>query len=176
MPAILRARSVASLLLVLFALPVGAHADAPAPSQALASDPEPGRPSLGLSADGAAIVLADYAARLDVSLVPALSVAVVAGASHRRATDDVLLELGATVWFLGIGLEGPHLTAMTGLAWAAPSGQEDSVVVRAGGEAGWQFLWETLTISLAAGAHAAVDPAGGVWIEPRARAALGILL
>jgi len=130
---------------------------------------------VGLSADGAAIVLGDYAARLDIVLVSALSAALSVGASHRRETNDVLLEVGLTAWIMGTGLEGPHLTALVGVAWAGPWSQEPSLVFRAGGEAGWQFLWETLSITLAAGAHAAADAAGGLGIEPRVRASLGIV-
>ncbi len=175
MTAMLRTVRLVPSLLLLSAPVELAHADAPPPSQALASDPTPPRPSLGLSADAAAIVLGDYAARLDVVLVPALTGELTAGASRRRMSDDVLLEVGVSAWFLATALEGPHLTALVGLAWAGPWSQEESLVVRVGGEAGWQFLWETLSISLAAGAHVALDAEGEVGIEPRARAALGIV-
>jgi len=175
MPAILRVARLVPPLVLFWLAVASARADAPPPPQALASDPALPRPGLGLSADAAAVVLADYAARLDIVLVPALSAGLTAGASHRRSTDDVLLEVGLTAWFLATALEGPYLTALVGVAWAGPWSQDESLVLRAGGEAGWQFLWETLSISLGAGAHVAVDPSGGVGIEPRARAALGIV-
>lgn len=164
-----------------------ARADAPPPTQALASDPAPAGPALGLSADGAAMVLGDFAARLDLSVFPAFSVLITVGASRRASTDDVLLEAGATLWFLGRGLEGPHLSALVGGAWAGPwnesAGSEtarrgpESAVLRAGGEVGWQFLWGPVSISLAGGAHAALPLGGerGVGLEPRARAALGLV-
>lgn len=175
MPVILRAALAVPLLLPCLPRPV--LADAPPPSQALASDPAPPRPVVGLSADGAAIVLGDYAARLDLSVLPALSLTAIVGASHRRATDDVLVELGATLWPLGLGLEGPLVTTLLGLAWVGPWSQAEGAVLRCGGEAGWQFLWESLSISLAAGAYAAYDPPTGAWApEPHARVALGLVL
>lgn len=179
MPAIVRAAPLLPLLCSLWVIGPAAstRADAPPPSQALASDPERPRPSLGLSADGAAIVLGDYAARLELALVPAISLGLVAGASHRRGTDDVLIEVAVTLWPLGLGLEGPHATAVVGAAWAGPWSQAESVVLRLGAEAGWQFLWESVSITLAAGAHASHDPAAGAWSpEPRARVALGLVL
>lgn len=176
MNAIVRATALGSLLaLVFLASSPPARADAPPPSQALTSDPEPPRPTLGLSADGAAIVLGDYAARLDVLVLPALSLGVTVGASHRRATDDVLLEAHGTLFFFGCGLEGPFVTALVGLAWAGPWNQEVGFVGRLGGEAGWQLLWESLSISLGAGAHAALTEANDPQPELRLRVALGLV-
>jgi hypothetical protein len=171
MHAMLRALALVSFL----ASTAVVHADAPAPSQALASDPEPPRPSLGLSADGAAILVGDYAARLDVLVLPALSIGGVIGASHRRATDDVLLELVASLWCLGEGLEGPFVSAAAGVAWGGPWNQAPSWSVRLGGDAGWQFLWQSLSITLGAGAHAAVRDDGAVVPEARLRVALGLV-
>lgn len=176
MAAILRASALVSLLVVAVAcVPALAQADAPPPSQVLASDPEPPRPAYGLSADGAAIVLGDYAARLDVLVLPALSVGVLVGASHRSATDDLLLEVDLTLWCLGRGLEGPFVTAIVGAAWAGPWNQEASILARVGGEAGWQFLWQSLSIGLGAGAHVALGEAIDPRPEARARVALGIV-
>lgn len=151
------------------------RADAPPPSQALASDPAPPRPSIGLSADGGAIALGDYAARLDVLVLPALSVGGQVGVSHRRDADDLLAELSLGLWCLGQGLEGPFATAIVGLAWAGPWAQEEGWTVRLGGELGWQFLWESLSITLGGGVHAAWWEDGRVLPEPRIRAALGFV-
>lgn len=155
--------------------PTPARADAPAPSQVLESDPAPPQPTYGLSADGAAIAMGDYAARLEVLLLPALSLGVSAGASRRRGTDDLLLELLPTLWCLGEGLEGPFVSAAAGLAWAGPWNQTTGWTLRLGGEAGWQFLWESLSISLGAGAHAAVSEDGRITPEVRLRGALGVV-
>lgn len=164
------------LVLSLLAAPP-ARAEAPAPSQALASDPDAPRPAIGLGVDGAAMILGDFAARLDVALVPALSTHVSLGVSRRLGTDDALLEAGLTLWPLGDGMEGPLVGALVGVAWAGPWTGQERVVVRAGGEAGWQFLWGPLSITLAGGAHAALLPGeGGPTAEARARAALGVVL
>ncbi len=176
MHAMLRALALVSFLVASSVARSVAHADAPAPSQELASDPEPPRPSLGLSADGAAIVLGDYAARLDVLVLPALSLGGVLGASHRRASDDVLAELVASLWCLGQGLEGPFVSAAIGLAWAGPWNQAPGWTVRLGGDAGWQFVWSSLTLTLGAGAHAAVRDDATVAPEARVRVALGFVL
>lgn len=175
MPAMLRAVLLVSLLATLHAPTLTVQADAPTPSQALDSDPEPPRPAYGLSADGASIVLGDYAARLDVLALPALSLGLTVGASHRRSTDDVLFEGHVTLWCLGQGLEGPFVTAIVGLAWAGPWNQTPGFVGRLGGEAGWQVLWESLSISLGAGAHAALTDANDPQPELRLRVALGLV-
>ncbi|MBN8614308.1 MAG: hypothetical protein J0L92_27155 [Deltaproteobacteria bacterium] len=167
-----RAVLLGSLLLL---SPLDVLADAPPPSQSLASDPEPPRPQYGLSAEAASIPLGDYAARLDVLVVPALSLGLSAGASHRRATDDVLLEGNLTLWCLGVGLEGPFVTAVAGLAWAGPWNQTTGIVGRLGGEAGWQFLWQSLSIGLGAGVHAALTDANDPQPELRLRVALGLV-
>jgi hypothetical protein len=166
-----------ALVLVSFLVSVGPHparADAPPPSQVLASDPAPPKPSIALSADGAAIVLGDYAARLDLLVHPFVSVGLLAGASHRAATDDVLLEGNATLWLLGQGLEGPFVSAIAGLTWAGPWAQSTGITPRLGGECGWQFLWESMTIGLGGGAHVAIRADGAVVPEARARVALGV--
>jgi hypothetical protein len=155
--------------------PHTARADAPPPSQVLTSDPSAPRPSFALTADGAAIVLGDYAARLDVLLAPFVSIGLLAGASHRAASDDILLEGDGTLWLLCEGLEGPFVSGIVGLAWAGPWTQEPGVTPRLGGQAGWQFLWESLVISLGGGAHAAFRPDGVILPEVRVRAALGVL-
>jgi hypothetical protein len=173
MHAMLRAPQVIACLVLL--VPASARGDAPAPTQALASDPAPARPSYALTADGGAILVGDYAARLDVLVVPALSIGVLAGASHRASTDDVLLEVDATLWFLGLGLDGPFLSAVAGLAWAGPWAAEGSITPRAGGQAGWQLTWDSLAISLGGGAHAALRADGEIVPEIRVRAALGVL-
>ena len=172
MHAMVRALGLVPFLLLSVA---SARADAPSPSQELASDPAPPRPSLALTADGAAIILGDYAARLDVLAAPFVSLGVLVGASHRAASDDVLLEADATVWFLGRGLEGPFLSAIGGFAWAGPWAQEPGLTPRFGGQAGWQLQWESLAISLGGGAHAAFRATGEIVPEARVRAALGVL-
>jgi hypothetical protein len=173
-----RPSSLLWLLSVLLPLGASARAEAPAPSQALASDPDRPRPIVGLGVDGAAMILGDFAARLDVALVPALSAHLTLGVSRRLGTDDALLEAGLTAWVLGDGMEGPLVGAVVGLAWAGPWTGEDRLVVRAGGEAGWQFLWGSLSITLAGGAHAAFLSGEGAGPAPeaRARAALGVVL
>lgn len=172
MNAMLRLLALVSFLLL---VPWPARADAPAPSQALRSDPEPPRPTIALTADAGAVIFGDYAVRLDVLLAPALSLGVSAGASHRAATDDALLEIDATLWCLGQGLEGAFVSAVVGLAWAGPWTQEPGITPRLGGQAGWQFLWESLAISLGGGAHAAFRGDGAILPEVRVRAALGVL-
>lgn len=169
--------ALASALVIVAALaPITVYAEeGPAPSQALESDPQPAPPSYGLSADGAAIVFGDYAARFDGLVLPMLSLGVTLGVSQRAQRDDLLVEVLATLWFLGEGLEGPFLSALAGVsasgAWADPGGATG----RLGGEAGWQLLWDSLAISIGAGCHAALEEGREVAPELRIRGALGVV-
>lgn len=165
-------RGFAFALMLVFA-PIMARADAPAPTQALETDPEPPGRVLGLSADVAAMLLGDFALRVDATVVPALSLGAVLGMSRRYGSDDLLVEAVTTAWFLGRALEGPHVSAVVGLAWSGPWSQRDVLAARAGGELGWQFLWDVVSITVGGGAHA-VFRDGGVAVEPRLRAALGL--
>jgi len=168
-----RALVLASLLPSLPCAP--ASADAPPPPQDLDTDPEPPRPTIGLGADAGAMIFGDYTVRLDVLLLPALSVGVTAGASRRSASDDVLAELALTLWCWGQGLEGPFLTAVAGIAWAGPWTQEPGATPRLGAEAGWQFRWDSLLIGVGGGVHAAFRADGVVVPEVRLRGVLGVL-
>lgn len=171
------------LALLFLSIPRLAYADdALAPSQALGSDPEPHRPSLGLAVDGGAMLLGDFAASLDVSLLPALAWTVRAGASRREGSDDLLLETGATVFVLGRGLEGPWLAGLVGLGWAGPwNGDGVASWARAGAELGWQFLVGSVALDLGGGVQVAAPFAGlpvddgavTPRVEPRVHASLG---
>ncbi len=167
------------LALTALALLSTSHAEAqaePEPSQALDTDPAPSPRGYGLGVDGAAIALGDYAARLDVLLAPALSLGVSLGASQREGRDALLVEALATLWCLGQGLEGPFVSALVGASGAGPwAGEVSGYVVRAGGEAGYQIVWEALTISLGAGAHATLAEGAEPSPALRLRAALGLV-
>lgn len=180
-------RGAAILLLGVGALavqPAGASADAPPPEQALATDPARPLPHLGASADAIGIVLGDYALRLEGAPDPWHALTVEIGLSRRHGGDALLLELGWSVFPLAIGLEGPFVHAAIGVAWAgAWNGEAPGArsMLRFGGELGWQFLWEDVSITLAAGATGFVELEGGgaqgaLWPEPRGRIALGFVL
>jgi hypothetical protein len=156
-----------------------AHAEPPPPSQALASDPRPRGPSVGLGVDGAAMILGDFAMRVDVVLDPAVSLHVAGGLARRTGTDDLLVETGLVAWplagVLGTGLEGLWVEAVVGCAWAGPWTGQERATLRLGGELGWQLRWGSVTLSLGAGAHATLG-AGAPGIEPRISGALGFVL
>jgi hypothetical protein len=174
------ARPIALAVALVLALSRRAGADAPPPSQELATDPAPPAPRLGVSADGIALALADYALRLDGSLLSYLSVSIQAGASRRHGGDAAYVGLGVGLWPLDEGLEGFFVAGSVGVAWAGPwngdaPGARD--VGRAEGELGWQFLWEDLSLTLAAGVSGFWAPEQGTsWAEPHGRAALGVVL
>lgn len=155
-----------------------ARAEAPPPSQALASDPGPPFPRIGLSVDGFAIAFADYGARVEWAPERWISTALVLGVSRRHGGDAALAELALTAWPLGWGLEGLFVSPAIGIAYAGPWNGENveaRTVGRFGGDVGWQFLWGDLSIALGAGATGFVDAGtGAIWVEPRGRIALGV--
>jgi hypothetical protein len=161
-----------------------ARADLPPPEQVLESDPERPRPRLGTSADAVGIILGDYALRLEGAPDTWHALTLDLGASRRHGGDGILVELGWTVFPMAIGLEGFFVHPAVGVAWAGPwngSAPGARSVLRFGGEIGWQFLWEDLSITLAAGAMGFVEVSDGmgqgdVWPEPRGRVALGFVL
>lgn len=154
--------------------------DQAAPSQALASDPGVPFPRIGISADGAAIAFADYGARLELAPDRAISGWISAGLSRRHGGEALLIEAGGSLWPLGWGLEGPWIAPAIGVAIAGPwngDSAEARSVLRFGGDVGWQVLWGDLSIALGAGAtgFASLDGSGSLWVEPRFRAALGLV-
>lgn len=173
----MRSTSLVSFAFLLWA--PAAHADAPPPSQALATDPEAPTPRVGLSADGIGVALADYALRVDWAPEPFHALTLLAGESRRHGGDTLLLAVGWSVWPMASGLDGFFVGASVGIAWAGPWNGDDPAartVGRLEGELGWQFLWGELSITLAAGATGLWAPdQGGVWAEPHGRLALGIV-
>jgi hypothetical protein len=174
------ARSTLLAAAVVLAVFSRARADAPPPSQALATDPAPPAPRFGLSVDGIAIALADYVLQVDWAPASFLSLSLQAGASRRHGGDAACVGLGVGLWPMDDGLEGLFVAASVGLAWAgpwngdAPGGRD---VGRAAGEIGWQFLWEDLSFALAAGVSGFWSPEqGSAWVEPAGRAAVGFVL
>lgn len=167
------------LLVFLLGLSAPAAADAPAPSQHLASDPGPPLPRLGVSANGIGIALADFALRLDWAPHAWSALYLELGESRRHGGDALLAEVGWTILPMAQGLEGFFVSLGVGIAWAGPwNGMDPNArsLGRAGGEVGWQFLWGDLSITLAAGATGFWTPdQGAVWAEPRGRVALGIV-
>lgn len=170
--------------LSIFTLPVftllaatPARGDAPPPAQALPSDPGPPFPRVGLSADGAAIALGDYALRLDVAPERWLGMIAALGASRRHGGDAMLAEIGLGLWPLSRGLEGCWVAPVVGVTLAGPFDSAARSVLRFGGDVGWQFLWGDVSFALGAGAMglAALDGSGAVWVEPRLRASLGVV-
>ena len=161
-----------------------AGADGPTPDQTLSSDPERPRPRAGTSVDAVGIVLGDYALRLEGAPDAWHAITVDLGASRRHGGDTLLLEVGWTVFPMAIGLEGFFVHPAVGIAWAGPWNADAPgarSVFRFGGELGWQFLWEDVSITLAAGATGFVELSGGaaqgsLWPEPRGRVALGFVL
>jgi hypothetical protein len=174
------ARAAIFAAALVLAVPRPVHADAPPPSQELSTDPAAPTPRVGVSADGIGIALADYALRLDGAPTSFLAVSLLVGASRRHGGDAAFLGLGVSVWPLDDGLEGLFAAASIGLAWAGPwnagaSGARD--VGRVEGEVGWQFLWEDLSLTLAAGVSGFWSPEqGATWAEPHGRAAVGVVL
>lgn len=171
------------LTLFLVGLDVYARADAPPPEQALASDPERPLPRVGSSADAVGIVLGDYALRIEGAPDAWHALTLEIGASRRHGGDAMLVEVGWSVFPMAVGLEGFFVHPAAGIAWAGPwNGDAPGArsIVRFGGEVGWQFLWEDLSITLAAGAMGFVEVSGAgqgsVWPEPRGRIALGFVL
>ncbi|GAB4208096.1 MAG: hypothetical protein OHK0013_26290 [Sandaracinaceae bacterium] len=164
-------------LAVLLAAAV-AHAEPPPPSQALPSDPRPHGPSVGVGIDGAAMLLGDFAARVDVALAPVVSLGLAAGVARRAGTDDLLVEVGLSFWplagALGEGLEGLTLELVTGCAWSGPWTGQEGAAVRLGGELGWQLLWGPVALTLGGGAHATLGR-GTPRLEPRITGALGLV-
>lgn len=160
--------------------PARAQDEHPAPSQALASDPGVPYPRIELSADGAAIAFADYAARLDLAAERWIAGWASVGLSRRHGGETLLIEGGGALWPLGWGLEGLWIAPAIGVAIAGPWNGESAdarSVLRFGGDLGWQLLWGDLAIALGLGAtgFAALDGSGAIWVEPRVRAALGIV-
>lgn len=172
--------TAAVVLILLVAAPSVRADELAAPSQALASDPGVPFPRIGLSADGAAIAFADYAARLELAPERWISGWLVAGLSRRHGGETLLIEAGGSIWPLGWGLEGLWIAPAVGVAIAGPwngDSPEARSVLRFGGDLGWQILWGDVSIALGAGAtgFTALDATGSVWVEPRFRAALGLV-
>jgi hypothetical protein len=178
----MRALTLAALSVFIafwFAAPARAE-DAAPPTQSLRSDPDVPFPRIELSADGASIAFADYALRVDVAPERWGGAWLVTGLSRRHGGDALLIEVGGALWPLGWGLEGLWISPALGVAIAGPwNGESDAArsVLRFGGDVGWQLLWGDLAVALGAGAtgFAALDGTGAVWVEPRFRAALGVV-
>lgn len=174
----------ASFLTICLFFPGAASADEPPPDQVLPSDPERPRPRLGTSADAVGIILGDYALRLEGAPDTWHALTLEVGASRRHGGDAILLEVGWSVFPMAIGLEGFFVHPALGIAWAGPWNGDAAgarSLFRFGGEVGWQFLWEDVSITLAAGAMGFVEVSDGagqgdVFAEPRGRVALGFVL
>ncbi len=173
------------LVVILFTLTLltrvgSARADDPPPAQTLPSAPGLPFPRIELSADGAAIAFSDYALRVDLALEPWIAAWFAVGMSRRHGGETILVEVGGTLWPLGWGLEGLWIAPAVGVAIAGPwngDSMEARTVLRYGGDVGWQFLWGDIAIALGGGAtgFAALDGSGEIWVEPRVRAAVGIV-
>jgi hypothetical protein len=181
-PAMERLRSLTFAAPVLFTAlaPSPVRGDAPPPTQALDSDPRIPFGRVEISADGAAIAFGDYALRFDVAPEPWISVWACAGLTRRHGSDAVLLESGIGLWPLGKGLEGLWIAPVVGIAIAGPWNGESPTArsnLRFGGDIGWQFLWGALAIAVGAGGtgFATLQGPATVWIEPRIRAAIGVV-
>lgn len=172
--------SLLFIALLVSAPAASASADDAPPSQALDSDPGPPFPRIGLSADGVSIALGDYALRIEGAPDPWHAPWLNLGASRRHGPDTLLIEAGWGIWPLGWGLEGLYVSPAIGVNITGPWNGEDAdaqMLLRAGGEAGWQFLWADVSITVAAGAMAIIPLEGGEpWPEPRLRVSLGFVL
>jgi hypothetical protein len=137
-----------------------------------------------MSAEGIGLLLGDYALRLEGAPDAWYAVTLDLGLSRRHGGEALLVEVGGSVFPMAVGLEGFFVHAGAGIAWAGPWNGGSAAarsVARFGGEVGWQFLWEDLSITLGAGATGLVEVSdgpgqGSVWAEPRGRVALGLVL
>jgi len=148
-------RPGALLALALLSLPAAAaaqsRADVEAPTQAVSTDGALGHAWLSLRSDVVSPFLGVYGGTVELAPVAWLSVGVTPSYVSRDSGTGLSVDGTLRLWLLGKGLDGPFLGAMGGVVRTSLDGA-DTTGIEVGGDAGWQIVWGSLTVTLSGGA------------------------
>jgi hypothetical protein len=146
-----------------------ARPDREAPSQRLASDPDRSVWDVTLTLDALGPLFGRYGAQLEVAPVRWGSLAIGAAWRAGGASGDANLSVGARLWPLAEGLEGPFLGPTL-----VAAGRASTLTWGAEVEVGWQFVWDGWVVAAGArcGWHTGL-PGGAQAVEFGARLAIG---